>query len=160
MTVWLVRHAHAGNRSAWSGDDAARPLSARGAAQASAIAARLEHQPVTMVLSSPASRCVETVDGLAERRGVPVHAEPSLAEGADPDEALACLLGAARSVDGDLVACSHGDLIPAMVRRLSATGMRAAMPDAVEKGSVWELEVHDGEVCRGTYHGAPSVDPV
>ena len=22
------------------------------------------------------------------------------------------------------------------------------------------FEVHDGEVCRGTYHGAPSVDPV
>ena len=42
MEIHLVRHAHAGNRSAWRGDDRVRPLSAKGRAQADAIADALE----------------------------------------------------------------------------------------------------------------------
>jgi phosphohistidine phosphatase SixA len=41
VTIFLVRHAHAGKRSEWEGDDAARPLSERGAAQTAAITALL-----------------------------------------------------------------------------------------------------------------------
>ncbi|MFW6010105.1 MAG: pantoate--beta-alanine ligase, partial [Actinomycetota bacterium] len=37
MTLLLVRHADAGDRAAWTGDDRARPLSATGREQALAI---------------------------------------------------------------------------------------------------------------------------
>ena len=38
MTVYLVRHAKAGSRKGWSGDDEHRPLSKAGRAQARAPA--------------------------------------------------------------------------------------------------------------------------
>ena len=39
--VYLVRHAHAGNKADWYGPDLARPLSERGRRQASGLVARL-----------------------------------------------------------------------------------------------------------------------
>ena len=59
MPVYLVRHAKAGNRSAWSGPDEERPLSKAGVAQVKAMTAWLAGQTVTRVLSSPSLRCVQ-----------------------------------------------------------------------------------------------------
>ena len=82
MGLYLVRHAHAGRRSAWKGNDAERPLSDRGRAQAAGI---LDLIPVrvTAVLSSPAVRCVQTVEAVAERAGLPLQLEAGLFEGSD-----------------------------------------------------------------------------
>ena len=155
MTIWLVRHGHAGNRSAWHGDDDARPLSAQGRRQADAVRATLADRPVGAVLSSPSRRCVETVATLAADRELPVVEHLALAEGGDADRAIGLAVAAA-GAGADVVVCSHGDVIPAMLRRLTAAGMRGDLPEVVEKGSVWELEVDGTTVQRGTYHGVPS----
>ena len=49
----LVRHADAGNRMAWSGDDFQRPLDDFGRMQAEAIGAALAGRPIERILSSP-----------------------------------------------------------------------------------------------------------
>ena len=81
MTIYLVRHAKAGSRKAWTGDDELRPLSKAGRAQARALAKRLAADGITRIFSSPYVRCRQTVEPLAERSGVPVEASEALARG-------------------------------------------------------------------------------
>jgi 8-oxo-dGTP diphosphatase len=153
VTIDLVRHAKAGDRSLWTDADALRPLTRTGRAQAAAIAKRLGDDPPAKVLSSPATRCVETVDPLAERAGLAVQTDVVLAEGADPAAAMAFL--AAQSVHGSMVTCTHGDVMMLGVERLLDEGvrLRGAKVD-YKKACTWRLTVVDG-----VYTGARYVPP-
>jgi 8-oxo-dGTP diphosphatase len=77
----VVRHARAGDRSAWLGDDRLRPLDKRGRKQARALVEALEPFAVGRILSSPYLRCVETVEPLAARRGIEIALCEELGEG-------------------------------------------------------------------------------
>lgn len=148
VTIFLVRHAHAGRRSEWEGDDAARPVSERGAAQSAAITALLADRSVRRVVSSPSVRCVQTVEPLATAAGLSVETDERLAEGAGVDEAFDLLL----ELDHDHgVACTHGDLIPVMLRRLVAMGMAVDGPLLDQKGSVWTIHTRSGKPTKGRY---------
>jgi phosphohistidine phosphatase SixA len=146
--VYLIRHAHAGNRSGWDGDDDRRPLSPKGRHQAHGLATWLQDEPVDRVLSSPSTRCVETVDPVAQDHGLSTESEPALAEGADVAGCIEIVLGAK---DQTIVLCSHGDLIPKVIRRLVAKGMRTSAPNLSQKGSAWVLEVVDGAAVSAVY---------
>lgn len=152
MAIHLIRHAHAGSRSAWTGEDRDRPLSGKGQAQADRLVPLLEDQAVGGVWSSPYARCVQTVEPIARARGLVVHEEPALAEGADVEDVLALVRALA---DRDPVLCSHGDVIPALVRRLLSDGMRAEQGAVAKKASTWRLEVVDGRIACGTYLAPP-----
>jgi broad specificity phosphatase PhoE len=148
VTIFLVRHSHAGRRSEWDGEDEARPLSPRGDAQSAAVADLLAATPVRRIVSSPYVRCVQTVEPAAERFGLAIEPDDRLAEGAEPDAALELVL-ALDGVDG--VACSHGDVIPALLDRFVAMGMQAKDPLLHQKGSVWTIETNHGRPVRGRY---------
>jgi phosphohistidine phosphatase SixA len=148
VTIFLVRHAHAGKRSEWEGDDTARPISERGAAQTDAITKLLADRPVKRVVSSPYVRCVQTVQPLATAAGLEVEADERLAEGADPDAAFELLL-ALDDLYG--VACTHGDLIPLLLRRLVMLGMAVDGPLLDQKGSVWTIHTKGGAPTKGRY---------
>lgn len=113
MSVLLLRHASAGKRSAWTGDDRLRPLDKRGRAQAAALRDVLRAHGVQHVLSSPYVRCTQTVAPL-ELEIVP---DERLAEGAPADAAIELL----RDLD-DAVACTHGDIVEAIIGRSLAKG--------------------------------------
>ena len=102
MTVVLLRHASAGDRDRWTGDDRLRPLDKKGRRQADALRKILLARGVTRALSSPYVRCTQTLAPL----GLDIERDERLAEGARPDDTRALLLGA----DG-AVACTHGDII-------------------------------------------------
>ena len=106
MIVYLFRHARAGNREDWDGDDRLRPLDKRGRRQAEALVDQLAGRELRLILSSPYVRCVESVEPLARRRVLEVERDDALAEGAGAAAAFD-LFG--RS-EGPLVACVHGDL--------------------------------------------------
>ncbi len=146
--MFLVRHAHAGNRSQWGGDDVDRPISAKGRQQAAGITAVLADADIRAVSSSPALRCIETVEPLAAGRGLTVVVDKRLSEGSEPRPCIEALADPA--ADG-LVLCSHGDLIPKVIRRLSADGMRTKDPNLSQKGSIWVLQVEEGKVVSGRY---------
>ncbi len=148
MTIFLARHAHAGKRSEWVGDDEVRPLSPRGQQQAIDLLAVIDHAPVGVILSSPFVRCVQTVEPLSASIGVPITAHDAFTEGASPDAAYALLL-ALDEVDG--LACSHGDLIPPLLKQLVADGMDSDGPLIDQKGSVWIIETRNGRPFRGRY---------
>lgn len=148
VTIYLVRHAHAGKRSEWTGDDAERPISDRGSAQAAAVTDLLGGLDVGHVVSSPSVRCVQTVEPLATKLGLPVEPDARLAEGSDQEAALDLLL------DLDArhgVACSHGDLIPPLLRRLVEMGMSVEGPLLGQKGSVWTIRTERGRPVEGRY---------
>lgn len=148
--VLVVRHAHAGDRHAWDGDDGARPLSDRGHDQARRIAEHLAPWHVTRVVSSPLVRCIQTVEPLAAATGVDVEVDDRLAEGARPDD-VAALLGACTP---GTVLCSHGDVIGDLVGDLARRGV-VGEDARWEKGSTWVLRVDDAGQAVDADHLPP-----
>ncbi len=155
MAVHLVRHASAGTRHNADPHDDQRRLDDLGHRQAEAVAELLGDAPVSAIESSPARRCLETVAPLAARLAVPVHHCDGLFEGSDIETSWAVLAGAA-ALDGDVVLCSHGDVIPMLIRRLQLRGMELRGGSGCAKSSCWTLEHWDGErFASGRYLPPP-----
>jgi broad specificity phosphatase PhoE len=150
VPIFLIRHGHAGSRSQWGGDDDRRPLSAKGRRQAEHLASLVVDQPVGRLLASPSRRCAETLGPLCARTGLVVEPVAELAEGTGGETAERFLLAIA---DQNPVACTHGDVIPRVLQRLHAAGMRVQTDTVAAKGSLWVLRVDaKGAVTHGTYH--------
>lgn len=122
MSVVLLRHASAGDRAAWTGDDRRRPLDKKGWKQATRLVDELRELGVTRVLSSPYDRCVQTVQPLAEELGVGIETDDRLAEGAGRRAALELLNGLE-----DAVACTHGDIVEEVLGRSLKKGEYALL---------------------------------
>ena len=146
----LVRHADAGDRLAWVGNDFERPLDGTGRMQAEAIGAALAGRPVQRILSSPAVRCIDTVVPLGRALGLPVEIADELAEGSHVVDAFD-LLRSLASAEGDSVLCSHGDVIPGLLWVLAQYGLDIPEMGRCKKGSIWELEVSDGRLVGAAY---------
>jgi 8-oxo-dGTP diphosphatase len=140
-TLLLVRHARAGKRSEWSGDDDLRPLSATGRAQAAALRELLPLFGTDRVHSAPQLRCVQTVEGLAEDIGVPIQEEPLLTEKsytADPRASESRLLEIA-AAGGTPAVSSQGGIIPSLLTGIAERDGLALGEVASKKGSLWVL---------------------
>lgn len=136
MPVVLVRHASAGERGDFDGDDRLRPLDERGRRQSEALAKALAGLPVERILSSPARRCVQTVEPLGQGRGLSVEIIPDLFEGC-AEEAVELIRSLAGS---DVVACTHGDIVPALLDHVARfDGVRFPPNPRYPKGSAWIL---------------------
>ena len=169
---YVVRHAQAESRDAWPGPDRDRPLTARGLRQAEALVARfdapahssqshhgharvLEPRP-TLLMSSPAERCLATLRPLAAACNLPIVAADFLSEASGPDGFLAHVRQLAAS--GEIaVVCTHGDVIWGAVDLLVAGGTRFEGTVEVKKGSMLVLEVESGEIASGRYVPAAKV---
>jgi len=93
FSLYLLRHAHAGNAASWTGDDAERPLSARGKDQAQRLGRLMAARGVVpdTIVSSPKVRARQTANICGDALGVGVTNDERLAEGFDLD-ALAGLM--------------------------------------------------------------------
>ncbi len=140
-TVLMVRHASAGARAAWTGDDRLRPLDARGRRQAAGLMGPLAAHAPTALLSSPYLRCVQTLEPLAEHLGLAVDVREELAEGAG----RGAFLRAIGEAPGTPVTCVHGDLVGAL----------SPDPDRRAKGAVWVLELDRGGAVRAVEYLPP-----
>ena len=136
MPVYLVRHANAGNRYEWTGLELERPLTRSGRRQADAIAQRLRTERVTRLLSSPYLRCRQTLEPLATALDLPIEITPELAEGLDFNAVVELL----ERLPEQSVLCSHGDVIPAVVRALQWRGLVLDGPTDTRKAAIWVLE--------------------
>ncbi len=154
MTIYLVRHAHAGSRGAWDGPDLDRPLSDKGHHQAEALTAHLADVPATRFLSSAAVRCQQTIAPAARARGLVVEVDPALTEGAAAT-ATTTLLWRLAGEGATAVLSSHGDVIPAAIEALARDGVDVGDRHGLPKGTLYELAVTpDGHIERATF-----VDP-
>ncbi len=150
--IFLVRHAEAGKRRHWAGDDFKRPISNRGRVQVAALDDILTRWPITRVLTSPYVRCRQTATPLASALATKSRVEPSLEE-YQPPEQLANFI---RGLTGEsVVMVSHGDVISGYIGMIAAEGAKLNGPMRWGKGSVWVLDASKGRVRRGRYWPAP-----
>jgi broad specificity phosphatase PhoE len=162
MRLFVVRHAHAGDRAAWDGPDRGRPLSRKGRRQADGLAQRFAAEGIGRVVSSPATRCVQTLEPLAARLGLAVEDDVRLLEGASLSGSLALaaeLRDAGAAGGPDAVAlCSHGDVIPELVRALRDGGCRVEGPMACQKASAWVIGGDGDRFLSARYLAPPGKD--
>ena len=93
IELYFLRHAHAGDPEAWTGDDEARPLSDKGEKQADRLGAFLAgvgFKPDAIV-TSPKLRAAQTAEIVAKHLGVQISFDDRLA-GAFDVETLETLL--------------------------------------------------------------------
>ena len=156
LTIELVPHLDAGDRTKWPGDQNQRPLTELGRRQAQALAGALAAEPVDALYSSPALRCRQSIEPLAERFGLPITVLPELAEfdvrstpegwGSGPDSAFAAgtAFAAVERIrserpPGRAIACSHGGIIPALVAFLTAAHSLEGVPELTHRGQWYRL---------------------
>ncbi len=104
-TLYLLRHAHAGDPQDWRGDDDLRPLSEKGRRQATRLGAVLScwSDAPNLLITSPRVRARETAELVAEALGAEVIEDRRLARPLDAavaaaivaahDAARPCLVG-------------------------------------------------------------------
>jgi broad specificity phosphatase PhoE len=148
LSLFLIRHSEAGERDRWDGADALRPLTPLGLTQAQALVPRFRGITFTRLVSSPAVRCLQTLEPLATDRHLAIEPAEDLAEGTPAERALALVVGLA---DAPAALCSHGDVIQAAIRSLIAIGTPVDGKVGFAKGSVWELRMHRGAVAGVRY---------
>lgn len=137
--VFLVRHARAGERARWTGDDRLRPLDKKGRRQADALIAPVAGYAITRLVSSPYLRCLQTLEPLSARLDVPVEHDAALTEGVSTEDALGLI---ERLGPGPVVLCTHGDVMEALVgedqpKRKGATWLLARSAAAVKPIRYW-----------------------
>jgi broad specificity phosphatase PhoE len=134
--VILVRHAHAGSKANWRHDDGLRPLTDRGLAQADALVGSLADDDISVVWSSPALRCRQTVEPLALGRGVSVQDHPLLARDAPVDGLLDWLLA---NPSAPWALCTHGEVFRGLRLAARSSGLVTAPARVTEKGAAWRV---------------------
>lgn len=112
----LLRHADAGIRAEWLGNDEWRGLSPLGWDQAEEVARRLDGLPLLRVLSSPSLRCRQTVVPLARGLVLDVEPERRLAIDANPERLLRFLRNPETASS---VLCTHRETLEALFQHLA-----------------------------------------
>ena len=157
-TLLVVRHAKAGSRKRFRGDDQLRPLEEEGRYQAAALVALLRAFGADRVHAADRTRCIQTVQPLAEVLGTTVITEPALSDDAFAAAPLAarCRLGEIASAGGTPVLCSQGDVIPQLMSWLADRDDVRLPPSRNRKASTWVVSWHDGRVVAIDHLDAPS----
>jgi phosphohistidine phosphatase len=138
LQLHLLRHADAGDPKAWRGDDAARPLSDKGYAQAERLALHLAlvgFEP-DAVLSSPKVRARQTAEIVASALGREVRLDDRLGEGL-PVEAVEAVLRDAGDAARPVIVGHDPDFSELLS---TLTGARLEM----KKGALARVDLPDG----------------
>ena len=161
LPLILLRHASAGAKQSWPGDDLDRPLDAEGAAVSDELALLLSCYGSGRVITSGAERCVATVRPYAVMTGAKLEIDPALTVGHrdggpgrdDPADAATGLV--ARITAGGLpaVVCAHREnLPPLLAAACAALGADPPAGAPLRKGDFWVLHVADGRLAAAEQH--------
>jgi len=166
--VILVRHADAVGRKAWRQtghtSDLARPLSARGEADAQALSELLSCFAPGRVISSGAQRCLATVAPYAALTGAVLETEPVLAidgtaepDGPDwvPAEAAGQWIAEIATGAEPTVICAHRQNLAWLLdQACAALGAPVPSGPPLRKGAFWVLQVSRGRLASAEQHQA------
>jgi phosphohistidine phosphatase SixA/8-oxo-dGTP pyrophosphatase MutT (NUDIX family) len=150
--VVVLRHAKAGKRVDWSGDDLLRPLDSEGRRQARRLVRLLPCFAPEQIVSADRVRCVQTVEPTAELLGLPIEIRPAFSDEsylADPDRARDELLELAKT-EPSTVLCSQGEAIPALLEAVAPRD--AAESFLTRKAAIWVLSFADGIPVAADYY--------
>ena len=141
-SLMLVRHARAGDRQKWVGDDDLRPIDKTGRIQAEMLVPLLGAFGVNAIHSAPLVRCEQTVTPLADETGLEIVREPALSDegfATDPDRAVERLVELATSTEEPAVVSSQGSAIPGIIQALADEAGIDVGDTSTKKGGTWYL---------------------
>lgn len=148
-TIYLVRHAHASDKSKWKKNDDVRPISKKGHEQVESLVMRLVRTPLNGIVSSPSLRCEQTVGPLAQRLGLKVKQSKLLRHDVAPDDVMRLIKKAKGT---RTVLCSHRETIGPLMEHLAADpNVEVSGKLKWPKGSIWELTTRRGRVTEARF---------
>jgi phosphohistidine phosphatase SixA/ADP-ribose pyrophosphatase YjhB (NUDIX family) len=148
----LVRHARAGKRANWPGEDSRRPLDNDGRRQARRLARLLPCFAPEQIASADRVRCVQTVEPTAEFLGLPIEIRPAFSDEsyqADPVRALDELRELIKA-EASTVLCSQGEAIPALLDVVAPRGVAESF--VTRKAATWVVSFADGVSVAADYY--------
>lgn len=157
-TFLLIRHAKAGRRAKYRGDDALRPLEKIGRTQAQALAELLQLFGAEQLHAADRVRCLQTLGPLAEQLGTDVAVEPLLTEEAyrsDADATRARLVELARDESSVRALCSQGKVIAPAISWWADRDGVTLPANRNRKGSVWVISMCDGAMVAADHIASP-----
>lgn len=157
QTVLIVRHATAGRKARYRGDDRLRPLDKKGRAQAQALVPQLLAFGATDIYAADRSRCIQTVEPLAEKVGLNIAVESTLTEeayAADPEAAHKRTLEIA-ALGGTPVISTQGRVIPYLIDWWCKRDGVKPDKSRNRKGSTWVLSLKDGQLIAADHLPSP-----
>ena len=159
-TVLLVRHANAGNKEDWEGDDDLRPLDETGRDQADELVRLLSRFEVMKLVSADNLRCVQTLKPIADSIGLEIEENPVLSENGYPGHEREAVELVRRLGDHDeaVAACTQRLVLPDLMRRLSEEdGVELPEPFKNKKACVWALSFEGPTLASAEYFPPPPV---
>ena len=148
-----MRHAKAGKKRRWKGDDSLRPLDSDGILQAQLLTAVAPCYGPDRIASADLVRCADTVRPVSHEIGIPVDIEPLLGRDAYARNPKATLDWVRDQVaaGGTTLICSQGEVIPDLLTRLSSRSPIQLRRPPARKGSVWALSFSRGKLVGADY---------
>ena len=146
----LVRHAKAGRRADWRGDDNDRPLDPSGVEHAKRLVPLLSLFAPDRIVSAEPVRCIDTVRPLADELGLGVQIDSAFGDEAyasAPSAAEDALMALAKPGRVTVIS-SQGDTIPGLIEEMG----RGVQDSDTRKGAFWVLSIVDGNVVSTDYY--------
>lgn len=175
LVIELFAHMAAGDRRQWTADQDTRPLSELGQRQGQRLCDELAAEPIDALYSSAALRSRQSIEPLAQRFGLPVTILPGLHETEGSwlpppawrdrwasNEPLGGAFAAGAGMQalqtmranhgaGRVAACTHGDILPALIVYLmGAFELDVPAPNATRGG--WYTLVLEGDGVHVRHH--------
>ncbi|RKR75393.1 NUDIX hydrolase [Frondihabitans australicus] len=162
FAIVALRHAKALSPGEWSGADATRPLAPAGRRQAKSIAPAIAAWAPQRIVSSTAARCLATVEPLSTRTHVGVKNTDDVSQDAyeTGTDDVAGVVRKRLKKRVSAVVCSHGPVLPEVIRQVSAQtkgGHRLDLRRFSSLGTgdytVLHVSVGDGTLVAVETHG-------
>lgn len=156
-TVLIVRHATAGSKSRFKGDDRKRPLDKNGRAQAESLVGVLLAFGADHLYAADRVRCESTLEPLSDELGTVIHSDALLTEEAYAENRKAARQRVLEIADapGTPVICTQGKVIPDLIEWwCERDGVR---PDKSRnrKGSTWVMSLSGGRLVAADHIDSP-----
>lgn len=132
--LMIIRHGKAMLRKDWTGPDQRRRLAGRGRKQAKQLMDLLDAFCIERLVSSSATRCVQTLEPFAESRRLPIRKVDILTEeeGMQHPQRVGRFMAELKSgVDRPTAVCGHRPVLPAMYEGLETSHKPMVVAEAV-----------------------------
>lgn len=136
--VVVLRHGQARSREAWRGDDADRTLLRTGEMQADRLVPLLAAYDVTRIVTSPSTRCVQTVRPYADTAGQELEVRSGLSEEGASEQSVSAVLDDLLDADAGSVVCTHR---PVLEQVYDVLGLDRSTLAPLEAGEMLVLHV-------------------
>jgi phosphohistidine phosphatase SixA/ADP-ribose pyrophosphatase YjhB (NUDIX family) len=148
--IVVLRHAKARSRSAWRLDDRLRPLLKSSLVDADRIIPLLAAYDVTRIVSSPSTRCLQTVTPYSDTTGWGIESRRRLSEEQVTDKGVQKVVDELLEAERGAVVCTHRPVLPVVYdalglrsgQRGEELGMAELLVVHVRKGKVVAVERH------------------